>query len=69
MGQPALAKVPFDAEDYCTALSCIQNVMQNYAIMPAPGRMKHYPEELSKYVVDSKPGADSLYKAIKEMNR
>jgi hypothetical protein len=28
--------------------------------------MKNYPEDLRKHVVDSKPGADSLYKAIKE---
>jgi hypothetical protein len=62
------AKVAFDAKDYSTALSCMQNVMQNYQIMLAPDRMKHYPVELSKYVVDSKPGADSLYKAIKEKN-
>jgi hypothetical protein len=60
------AKVAFDAKDYSTALSCMQNVMQNYQIMLAPDRMKHYPDELRKYVVDSKPGADSLYKAIKE---
>ena len=60
------AKVAFDAQDYSTALSCGQNVMQNYQIMLAPDRVKHYPDELRKYVVDSKPGADSLYKAIKE---
>ena len=57
------AKVAFDAKDYSTARSCMQNVMQNYQIMLAPDRMKNYPEE---YVVDSKPGADTLYKAIKE---
>jgi hypothetical protein len=28
--------------------------------------MKDYPEELRKYVIDSKPDADKLYKAIKE---
>jgi hypothetical protein len=60
------AKVAFDAKDYATALSCMQNVMQNYQIMLAPDRMKHYPEDLRKYVVDSKPDADKLYKAVKE---
>jgi len=34
--------------------------------MLAPDRMKNYPEELRKYVIDSKPEADKLNKAIKE---
>jgi hypothetical protein len=59
------AKVAFDAKDYNTALSCLQNVIQNYGIMLQPDRMKHYPDELRKYVEDSKPEADSLYKATK----
>jgi len=60
------AQVAFDAKDYTTALSCLQNVMQNYEFMLRPDRMKDYPEELRKWVVDSKPGADTLYKAVKE---
>ena len=60
------AKVAYDAKDYTTALSDMQNVMQNYPIMLAPDRMKDYPEDLRKYVIDSKPDADKLYKAIKE---
>ncbi len=60
------AKVAYDAKDYSTALSDMQNVMQNYQIMLAPDRMKNYPEDLRKYVIDSKPDADKLYKAIKE---
>ena len=60
------ARVAFDAKDYTTALSCLQNVMQNYEIMLRPDRMKDYPEELRKWVVDSKPEADNLYKAVKE---
>jgi hypothetical protein len=60
------AKVAYDAKDYTTALSDMQNVMQNYQIMLAPDRMKNYPEDLRKYVIDSKPDADKLYKAIKE---
>jgi hypothetical protein len=60
------ARVAFDAKDYTTALSCLQSVMQNYEIMLRPDRMKDYPEELRKWVVDSKPEADNLYKAVKE---
>jgi hypothetical protein len=60
------AKVAYDAKDYNTALGCMQNVMQNYQYMLRPDRMKNYPEDLRKYVEDSKPGADSLYKSIKE---
>lgn len=60
------AKVAFDAKDYSTALSCMQNVRQNYEIMLKPDRMKDYPEDLKKWVVESKPDADKLWKAIKE---
>ena len=63
------AKVAYDAKDYTTAASDMQNVMQNYEIMLRPDRMKNYPEELRKYVVDSKPEADNLNKAIKEKRR
>ena len=59
------AKAAYDAKDYATAASDMQNVMQNYPIMLAPDRMKNYPEDLRKYVVDSKPDADKLYQAIK----
>jgi hypothetical protein len=47
-------------KDWNTARSCLQNVQQNYAIMLRPDRMKEYPEELRKWVVDSKPEADKL---------
>jgi hypothetical protein len=60
------AHVAFEAKDYSTALSCLQNVMQNYEIMLKPDRMKDYPEDLRKWVVDSKPDAEKLYKAVKE---
>jgi hypothetical protein len=59
------AKVAFDGKDYNTALSCMQNVMQNYDIMLRPDRMKFYPEDLRKYVVDNKPVAEKLYKDVK----
>ena len=36
-----------------------------HIIMLAPDRMKNYPEDLRKWVVDSKPDADKLYKDIK----
>jgi hypothetical protein len=60
------AKVAFDAKDYDTARSCMQNVMQNYEIMLRPERMKNYPDDLRKWVVDSKTEADNLDKAIRE---
>ncbi len=60
------AKAAFDAKDYDTALSCLQNVMQNYEIMLKPDRMKDYPEDLRKWVIDSKPEADKLYATVKE---
>jgi hypothetical protein len=59
------AKIAYEQHDNATALSCMQNVMQNYSIMLAPDRMKNYPEELRKYVVDNKPEADKLYTAVK----
>jgi hypothetical protein len=34
--------------------------------MLKPDRMKDYPEDLRKWVVDSKPDAEKLYKAVKE---
>jgi hypothetical protein len=60
------AHAAFDAKDYDTARSCLQNVMQNYEIMLRPDRMKNYPDDLRKWVIDSKPDADALEKAIKE---
>jgi hypothetical protein len=60
------AKTAFAVKDYNTAYSDLQNVMQNYQFMLKPDRMKNYPEDLRKWVVDSKPEADQLYKAVKE---
>jgi hypothetical protein len=60
------AQTAFAAKDYTTAQSCLQNVMQNYEIMLRPDRMKDYPEELRKWVTDSKPEAEKLYAAVKE---
>jgi hypothetical protein len=60
------AKFAYSVKDYSTAASDLQNVMQNYQFMLKPDRMKNYPGELRKWVVDSKPEADQLYKAVKE---
>jgi hypothetical protein len=60
------AQFAYSQKDYNTALSDLQNVMQNYQFMLRPDRMKNYPEELRNYVIDSKPEADKLYKAVKE---
>ena len=60
------AKTAYAAKDYQTALSCMQNVEQNYEIMLRPDRMKDYPDDLRKWVVDSKAEADALYKQVKE---
>jgi len=60
------AKVAYDAKDYNTAAGDLQNVMQNYQFMLRPDRMKFYPDDLRKYVENSKPEADKLYAAAKE---
>jgi hypothetical protein len=59
------AKVAADQKDWTTAVSCLQNVEQNYEIMLAPDRMKDYPADLRKWVIDSKPEADKLYATAK----
>lgn len=52
-------------KDWSTARSCLQNVEQNYEFMLRPDRMKDYPEDLRKWVTDSKPEADKLYATAK----
>ncbi len=52
-------------KDWNTALSCLQNVEQNYQFMLKPDRMKDYPEDLRKWVVENKPEADKLYAEAK----
>jgi len=59
------ARAAVKENDYNTALSCMQNVMQNYEIMLKPDRMKNYPDDLRKWVEDTKPDADKFYKEIK----
>lgn len=60
------AKAAARERDWHTALSCLQNVRQNYPIMLAADRMKGYPAELRTWVIDSKPEADTLYSTAKE---
>lgn len=62
------AQMQYDAKDYQNARGLMQNVMQNYEIMLKPDRMKDYPPELRKWVVDHKPEADKLLKKIKDKN-
>jgi len=47
-------------KDWATARSCLSNVQQNYGFMLRPDRMKDYPEDLRKWVIDSKPVAEKL---------
>jgi hypothetical protein len=54
------AKMLLDKKDYGQAKSMLQNVEQNYDIMLKPGRMKDYPEDLRKWVEDSKDEADKM---------
>ena len=48
------AKMLLEKKDYGQARSMLQNVEQNYEIMLKPDRMKEYPEDLRKWVEDSK---------------
>ncbi|HVT80627.1 MAG TPA: hypothetical protein VHM90_08215 [Phycisphaerae bacterium] len=60
------AKALIAKNDYQTAYSMLQNVMQNYEFMLKPDRMKDYPEDLRKWVVDNKAEADKMYAQCKE---
>lgn len=59
-------KMLYEAKDYNTALLMFQNVMQNYDIMLKADRMKEYPEDLRKWVMDHKAEADEIYAGIKK---
>ena len=58
-----------DAKNYELAYTMLTNVMQNYNIMLAPDRMKDYPDDLRKWVVDSKPEADKMFALAKEKTK
>ena len=63
------AKMLLDAKDYEKAFPMLTNVMQNYKLLLAPDRMKDYPEDLRKWVVDNKPEADKMYALAKEKTK
>src|ERR1700743_1794256 len=44
----------------------LSNIRQNYEIMLAPDRMKEYPEELRKWVMESKPEFEKLSAQVKD---
>src|SRR6185503_16546353 len=60
------AKVSWDEKDYQNVQSLMQNVNQNLNFMLAPDRMKNYPPELSKSVLDAKPEAERLTKMVND---
>lgn len=60
------ARMLLDAKDYEKAHLMLTNVMDNYSIMLKPDRMKDYPDDLSKWVVDSKPEADTMMALAQE---
>lgn len=44
----------------------LSNIRQNYEIMLAPDRMKNYPEDLRKWVTESKPEFEKLAVQVKD---
>jgi hypothetical protein len=54
-----------DQKNWNDAAPLVSNIKQNYQIMLAPDRMKNYPEDLRKWVVDSKPESDKLAALVK----
>ncbi len=60
------AKMLLEKKEYGEARSMLTNVEQNYEIMLKPDRMKEYPEDLRKWVEDSKEEADKMMKEAKE---
>ncbi len=59
-------KMKIDAKEDEDAFGLFQNVKQNFDILLAPDRMKDYPEDLRKWVQDSKPEVDKIYDQLKE---
>ncbi len=59
------AKYCVEQKDWNTARSCLSNVEQNYEFMLKSDRMKYYPEDLRKWVVEHKVEADKLYAEAK----
>jgi hypothetical protein len=59
-------KMLYEAKDYNLANTMFSNVAQNYEIMLKKDRMKEYPEDLRKWVEDSKAEFDKMYAASKK---
>ncbi|HEX4342449.1 MAG TPA: hypothetical protein VH255_03610 [Verrucomicrobiae bacterium] len=54
-----------DQKAWNDAEPLVSNIRQNYEIMLAPDRMKNYPEDLQKWVTDSRPEFDKLAATVK----
>jgi hypothetical protein len=54
-----------DQKAWNDAEPLVSNIRQNYEIMLAPDRMKNYPEDLRKWVTDSRPEFDKLAATVK----
>ena len=61
-------KMQIEAKEIEPAKGTWQNVVQNFDIMLKPDRMKDYPDDLRKWVEDTKPEADKIFKQLKEAN-
>lgn len=59
------AKKLIEANDYNMARGMLSNVMQNYEIMMRPERMKNYPDDLRKWVEDSRTEGEAMMAACK----
>lgn len=54
------AKTLLDAKDYEAAHTKLNSYKENYEILSKPDRMKDYPDDLRKFVLDSKADADKM---------
>lgn len=54
-----------DQKNWNDAAPLVSNIKQNYTIMLAPDRMKNYPEDLRKWVIESKADSDKLAATVK----
>ncbi len=60
------AKSKLDANERDEAYGLYLNVEQNFDILLKPDRMKDYPEDLRKWVQDTKPECDKIVADLKE---
>ena len=59
------AQMQIDANQMQDARGTLLNCQRNLDIMLAPDRMKNYPEDLRKWVEDSKPKVDDMMAKVK----